>query len=284
MIKKEYNLKIQVMKKLALIILAAFVLSTPVEAQIFKKLKKKIEKKVEDKVTDKVSDKAADETDSMMEQMMGNQMNNAMMPMGGEQVNIDEIPAQYDFNWKYNAKINTTQGVMQMIYRLKNKAPYMGIEMPQAGNMFMVMDTKNELMAMFFDSEGNKMLMATRLDAATDKANEDFYKDAQLREIDGKTILGYNCKGYEVETDEHLMKFYVTNEADVSFTKMYQYEKSKLPPGIKEDWLKNGEGLMLEMQLTDKKDPKNNASLVCTSLQKEPFSITKANYRSMYGN
>jgi hypothetical protein len=273
------------MKKLALIILAAFVLSTPAEAQILKKLKKKIEKKVEDRVTEKVSDKAADGTENMMDQMMSRQMSNsAMMPMGGEQVSTEEIPAQYDFNWKYNAKINTTQGDMQMIYRLKKNAPYMGIEMPQAGNVFMVMDTKNELMAMFFDSEGNKMLMASRMDAAKSSAGDDFYKDAEIREIEGKTILGYNCKGYEVETEGHLLKFYVTNEADVTFTQMYQYEKSKLPPGIKEEWLKNGEGLMLEMQMTDKKDPKNNAGMVCTSLEKETFNISKANYRSMYGN
>ena len=275
------------MKKLAILLLSLFVLSAPADAQIFKKLKKKVEKKVEDKVTDKISDKAADETGTMMDNMMSNQMNNAMMPMGGEQVSLEEIPTEYDFNWKYDAKIKTTQGDMDMIYRLKKDASYMGIEMPQAVDMFMVMDTKNDLMAMFFDSQGNKMLMATRMNTSdTSKSNteeEDFYKDAEIREIAGKTILGFNCKGYEVETDGHLMEFYVTDEADISFTKMYQYEKSKMPPGIKKELLNNGEGLMLEMKMVDKKDPKNNATMICTSLKKEPFNIKKANYRSMYG-
>ncbi len=272
------------MKKLAILLISMFLFSTSAEAQIFKKLKKKIERKVEDKVTDKVSDKAADETDNMMENMMGNQMNNAMMPMGGEKVSTEEIPAQYDFDWKYNAMVKTTQGDMEMSYRLKNNAPYMGIEMPQAANMFMVMDTKNNLMAMFFNSEENKMLMASRLNTSETQDDEDFYKDAEIREIEGKTILGYNCKGYEVETDGHLFKFYVTHEADVSFTKMYQQEKSRMPPAIAEELLKNGEGLMLEMQMVDKKDPKNNATMLCTGLNKEAFNINKANYRSMYGN
>ena len=271
------------MKKLAILLLSLSLFSAPADAQIFKKLKKKVEKKVEDKVTDKVSDKAADETGSMMDQMMNNQMNNAVMPMGGEQVNLEEVPAQYDFNWKYNARINTSQGDMEMIYRLKKNAPYMGIEMPQAGDIFMVMDTENNLMAMFFDSEGNKMLMASRMDASKTEDDEDFYKNAEIREIDGKTILGFNCKGYEVETDGHLMKFYVTEEANVSFSKMYQYEKSKMPPGIKAELLKNGEGLMLEMQMTDKKNPENNATMICTSLKEESFNINKANYHSMYG-
>ncbi|MGB7843574.1 MAG: DUF4412 domain-containing protein [Salinimicrobium sp.] len=271
------------MKKLAILLLSLSLFSSPAEAQILKKLKKKVEKKVEDKVTDKVSDKAANETGSMMDQMMSNQMNNAMMPMGGEQVSVEEIPARYDFNWKYNSKITTSQGDMEMTYRLKKDVPYMGIEMPQAGNMFLVMDTGNDLMAMFFDSDGNKVLMASRMEASENEDNEDFYKDAEIREIDGKTILGYNCKGYEIETDGHLMKFYITEEADVSFSKMYQYEKSKMPPGIKSELLKNGEGLMLEMQMTDKKNPENNATMICTSLKKESFNINKANYRSMYG-
>ncbi|MFD1079852.1 hypothetical protein, partial [Longispora fulva] len=59
---------------------------------------------------------------------------------------------------------------------------------------------------------------------------------------------------------------------------------SKLPPGIKQEWLKDGNGLMLEMNMVDKKNSKNNATMICTSLQKEPYSISKANYRNMYGN
>ena len=216
--------------------------------------------------------------------MMGSQMNSAMLPMGGEKVSTEEIPAHYKFDWKYDARIKTSQGDMEMSYRLKNNAPYMGIEMPQAANIFMVMDTKNNLMAMFFNSEENKMLMASRLNTAETQDDKDFYKDAEIREIKGKTILNYNCQGYEVETDGHLFRFYITHEADVSFTKMYQQEKSRMPPGIAEELLKNGEGLMLEMQMIDKKDSKNNATMICTSLNKEAFDISKANYRSMYGN
>lgn len=273
------------MRKLALILLSLFIFSIPSEAQILKKLKKKVERKVEDKVTDKLSDKAADETDSMMNQMMGEQMSNsAMMPMGGNQVDLSEVPAQYDFNWKYYASINTTQGDIEMVYRLKNEAPYMGIEMHQGADVLMVMDTRNDLMTMFFDSEGNKMMMASRMDPSKTGTAEDFYKDAQVKEIPSKSILGYDCQGYEVETDGHIVKFYVTNDAGVSFTQMYQHEKSQLPPGIKEEWLKNGDGLLMEMQMTDKKAPVNNASMVCTSLKKENFIINKSNYRSMYGN
>ncbi|MGB7786070.1 MAG: DUF4412 domain-containing protein [Salinimicrobium sp.] len=273
------------MRKLVWILLSLFVFSIPAEAQILKKLKKKVERKVENKVTEKLSDKAADETDSMMTRMMGEQMNNsAMMPMGVEQVSIDEVPAQYDFNWKYNARINTTQGDMEMIYRLKNKAPYMGVEMHQGTDVFMVMDTKNDLMAMFFESQGSKMLMASRMKSKQASSEEEFYKDAKIKQIAGKKILGYNCDGYEVETDDHLVKFYITNEADVSFTQMYQYEKSKLPPAIKEEWLKSGNGLLMEMQMIDKKSPSNNASMVCTGLKKEAMIINKSNYQSMYKN
>ncbi len=273
------------MKKLILILFSLLLFSFPAEAQILKKLKNKIEKKVEDKVTDRVSDKAANETDSLMNQMLGNQMKSSgMMPMGVEQVSLEEVPAQYDFNWKYNAQVNTTQGNMEMIYRLKNKALYMGIEMHQGADVLMVMDTKNDLMAMFFDSQGKNMLMASRMKANKTSAEDDFYKDAQVKQIDGKKILGYNCEGYEVETDNHIVQFYVTNEADVSFTQMYKYEKSKLPPAIKQEWLKNGNSLMMEIQMVDKNAPANNVSMVCTGLKREDMIIKKSNYQDMYGN
>lgn len=262
------------MKKYILLGISAILFSVSAEAQILKKLKKKVEQNTEKK--------ASENTEREMQYSHQN-----MMPFGmqGEPVDESKIPATYDFQWKYTANLSTKQGDMIMTYRLKKNASYLGMEMPQNPNMFMVMDSENELTAMFFDANGNKMLMATRLNQSEqEQTKDDFYKDAEIRKIGTKNILGYKCQGYEVETNDHIVKFFLTNEADINFSNLYQTEKGTLPPGFKDEWLQDGKGLMLEMEMTDKNQPGNNARMVCTSLKKEAFSIKKANYKSMYGN
>lgn len=205
------------------------------------------------------------------------------MPMG-QPVSTAEIPANYEFDWKYTARVTTSEGEMDIIYRLKKNAPYMGMEMQQTDNVLMVVDNQKDLMVMFMDAQGAKMLMATKFDPKTTVEDEDFYKNAQVREIENKTILGYPCQGYEVESEKYKMRFWVTDKPEVSFTKMFLYGKTKLPAGINEKWLKAGNGLILEMDMTDKSNSKNNANMIATDLQQERFTVKKANYRSMYGN
>lgn len=262
------------MKKYILIGLSAVLFTVSSDAQILKKLKRKVEQNTEKNASENAE-----------REMQYSHQNMMPFSMQGEPVDESKIPAAYDFQWKYTANLSTREGNMIMAYRLKKNADYLGMEMPQTPNMFMVMDSGNELTALFFDANGNKMLMATRLNQTEqDQAQNDFYKDAEIRKIGTKNILGYNCQGYEVETKDHLLKFFLTNEADINFSNLYQPEKSKLPPGFKDEWFEDGKGLMLEMEMTDKKQPGNNVKMLCTGLKKEDFSIKKANYKSMYGN
>jgi hypothetical protein len=39
----------------------------------------------------------------------------------------------------------------------------------------------------------------------------------------------------------------------------------------------------MEMQMEDKKNSKNNMSMTCTQIEKEPITIRKADYTSMGG-
>lgn len=252
------------------------------QAQFLKKLKNKVEEKVENRVTENVSNKAANEAEKSLNKIWENSLKNTPMPMGGERVDISEVPDVYTFDWIYNMQIQTTEGNMDMVYHLKKDAPYFGINMKDAGDFFMVLDNDKQLSIMYLHSEGKKFLMATRTDEEElMKEDESLYDDYQIEEIEGKTILGYDCKGYRVENDEHLMKFYVTNEAPVSLTGIKQGKETNLPKGFNADWFKEGTNLMMEMEMEDKKDPKNNAQMVCTSLQEKSVTLNKNDYNNM---
>lgn len=264
-----------VMKNLIYLGLGLFLLTTTTaEAQIFKKLKKQIEKKAVDTETKEDPDKTHN--------MRSKQPNISNFPMGMDMVDPAEIPDSYDFDWEYTLNMETPEGKMLMVYHIKENAPYVGIKIPQADNMFTVIDNKKDLTVLYMDSKDSKMVMATRNQIYQEEMElEDRYKDMEFKEVDTKMILGYECRGYRSENDEHIFEFYVTDEAGVSFRDIFQENQKQIPKGLNADWLKDGTGLMMEMQMRDKKNPKKNVSMTCTGIQKKPFTVKTSEYQSM---
>ena len=172
------------MKKLTILFISLFLVGSTAEAQFLKKLKKKVEQKVEQKVINNVSDKAAADTEKSLNNMWEMDLEGMAMPMG-ERVDPAEIPASYAFDWEYTLNMNSEQGDMEFTYLLKKDAPHFGIQMANVPGMFMVMDGEKQMMVMFMNSEGNKMLTATRLDPENLAASEEEYpyKDAEIKQI-----------------------------------------------------------------------------------------------------
>ena len=245
------------MKKIFYLVLAIFFMAgtSNAEAQFLKKLKEKVEKKVEDAAIKNVSDKAAKETDKSLNNLWAKQLENSNFSMGMDMVDPSEIPAGYDFDWEYTLQMNTSEGTMDMVYHIKENAPYVGIKIPQAENMFTVLDNKRNMTVLYMNSEGNKMVMATRFDVSEEDMEADnSYEEMKFEEIGTKTILGYECQGYRSENAENVFTFYVTDEAGVSFRNLYQENQKNIPEGLNADWIRDGTGLMMEMQMKDKKN------------------------------
>lgn len=260
----------------------SLLVSSTAEAQFFKKLQKKIEDKVEKKVIDNVSDKAAKETEKSLEKMWDMDLSGLAVPMGGERVDASEIPASYSFDWEYLMDMKTKDGNMEMAYLIKEDAPHFGIKMPNMPNMFMVLDTDKQLMVMYMTSGENKMISATKIDPTIteDAEIEKAYNDAEMREIGSKEILGYDCQGYQTETEDHLFTFYVTDEAEVSFSDIYKANEKNMPKGYNPEWFKDGNALMMEMLMEDKKDPSKNVTMTCTKLEKNSYTLNKSDYQA----
>lgn len=270
------------MKKLLMVMLSLAFVTTSAEAQFLKNLKKKVEDKVEKTVSDKVADKAAQEADKTLEEMWTPDMDESAFAMGADRVPAEEIPASYNFDWEYTLTMQTENGDMDMVYLLPENGTYSGIRMSQAGGMLVVNDAANEMTVMYMNSGGGSMVTATKITSAEEMESEEMvpYEDMEMRKVGTKTILGYHCQGYEMENEDYLMTFYVTDEAEISFNQMAHTDQNKMPQGFDPEWLKDGEGLMMQMEMQNKNEAAEKMIMTCTGIEKKPFTINTSDYQT----
>lgn len=274
------------MKKILTLSLLAFFLSTSMQAQFLKKLQQKVEKRVEDVVTDKVADKAAAQASASMDNLLNVQLKNSGFLTGIEQVDAAEVPEKYVFDHTYVMQIKTEDGELPMTYLLKKDAPYFGMKMHTDEDMYMVMDAENKLTVMYMSSGDTNFMTATRMpEAEEDSIVQKTSKEEEytFKQLPDKKIMGYNCKGFQAEDEGSVMTFYVTKEAEVSFTDIYKNEKTQIPKGFDPKWMEDAEGLMMEMTLNNKKDQKQNMSMTCVALEKQTTTINKNDFTGLGG-
>ena len=254
-------------------------------SQFLKKLKEKAAQAVENVVIDKTADKAA--------QMAGNGMDKVFnMDLSGPQVDPSILPDRYEFEWKYTMQMKHKKGNMNMTYYLKPGAKYFGSQ-PElendvmANGMFMVMDQGLNIMAIFMDSENGKSGHVLKnptesLEDMADEGNENM-DDYSFKEIGTKTILGYECQGFQMENEELKMTMYVAMDAPVSFNQVYGGMQPKaLPKGFDPKWLDKAENsIMMEMDMVNKKKKKFSAKMTCVALEKSPKTLVVSEYEFM---
>ncbi len=283
------SLNHQIMKTRILLLTFLFSLAGAAgHAQLFKKLKEEVKEATEDAIVqttaDKVAEKTAKSLDKLFEVEFGK---NAPQPVGDQQSSLEDLPASYEFDWIYKVKMESDQlkkqdGEIFMTYYFKEGADYWGSEyaLSEDQQMFMVYDGPSDQMIMFMDQQGQKMAMAMKFpEIPTDDSAQEEYT---MTEIEGKEILGYSCKGYKFENSEHEFISYVTWDAPISFSGIYD-KSQHMPNGFNEEWLQqNGEtGMVMEMHMTDKKKAKNNITMQCVELAESPRSLTTSEYPAM---
>lgn len=201
-----------------------------------------------------------------------------------------ELKDAYDFDYIYKLKMTNKKDDIQFDYYLKKDAGYFGFDISEMTKgqegmkMFTIMDNDSGTTGMFMDMMGKKIVQKSKIklsDFDSDKNAPDY----TLTEIGSKTILGYNCQGFIMETKDSKITVYITDEAPVSFSKMWDNSKTKMPKGFNPVWMEKyaENGLMMEMQYIDKKKSKNNMTMLCVGLEKTDFSIQASDYGSMLG-
>ena len=275
------------------LLLLLLMLSSNLQGQFLKKLKEKVEQQVEQTVTQKIADKTAEQTGRLMDKafddlLEGGIGESAGFPIMGDPVNPEDIPATYDFEWVYELTITTDEleEPIPMAYLLKEGSSYWGMNIEQQGaKVLMVFDAEKMMTLMFMEADENRFMTASKipddfLEGETFEANEGY----EIREIPGKKIMGYDCRGFEMEDAQYRTQVYTTFDAEVGFGDMYK-KNEHFPENFDMEWIREGDksGMIMEMVIEDKTKNQQDARMVCTRLERAPRTIAKANYQSFGG-
>lgn len=248
------------------------------QAQFLKRLQKRVEQKVENVIIDKTADKAANETSKSMDGVLnGNPFGGALGGKGDPNMVADS----YEFSWKYSLKMTSKDGDMVLDYYLEPDATYFGFSTSAAtgANMFTIMDSNKEIMAMFMKSEGNNMGMVSSMPKDMDVEEE--MADYKVEPLADKTINGYHCKGMKVTTDEYEMVMYMTNEVEVSLGDAFKNGDTKIPVKFQDYFNSEDKVLMISMDAKSLKKKKLDMKMECVGLEKVSKTINKSDYKFM---
>lgn len=271
------------MKLLPVFILVYILSSQLSHGQFLKKLKQRTEEAAKEAIIRKAEDKAAKMAEKSAEKVL-----NFDFSRKSEDPSI--LPSSYEFEWKYVLQMQANNSNINMVYYLKPDAKYFGSKPvmgknKQVGSMLMVMDESLKVMTLFSDVSGQKTghILSTNQDFETDEADEsEAMEDFTFKEINTKTILGYECQGFQFENSEYKMKMYIAFDAPVSFNQVFGAHTKQLPKGFNPKWLEAADNsLVLEMDFIHKKKKKYNSKMVCVALENEPSTITINEYQFM---
>lgn len=274
-----------------------WLLPAPAEAQLLKKIGKKAEAAAERTIlnrTDKEVSRGTDKAiDGVMEGGKKEPQKKEPKEKGTTVKNkqpfsltsgMDDVPNAYTFSYRATMKIISAKNEFDMVYWLEPKATYFASKISDdKSDNITVMDLENEAMVMFMNTGNEKMAMRIKANRdiiekyAEKAAAEDNTNDPRLTPIEGKTILGYACKGFQIETDEGISKVWVTDQAPVGSIGGVLYA-DRVPSGALDF---GSETLFMEMEHIPRKRKKDQLRMICTDLSAEKLTIRKADYKTM---
>ncbi|NJX16397.1 hypothetical protein [Tamlana crocina] len=218
------------------------------------------------------------------------QVKSVRTALKNHKVKASDLPDSYDFDWQLQTEmvLNTKKKeTMDMTFLIKKGAAYQGTnissrENKNAGNTTMVFDSNLNTMVMFMDAQGSKFLQMFPVpDPGNSSEKIDNYK---ISDLPSKTIIGYTCKGLQFEDDRYIMKIYHTTEAPITLSNFLNFGNQKkmdfpdIDPRIVKQF---SNGLIMEMDMIDKKKSKNNVNIIAKSLNKTATSIKPNQYQTM---
>lgn len=241
------------------------------QAQILKKLQQRVVDRAENVIVEKTAQKAADKTSDAMDKIL-NPNFGAMGKGSGKKVDVSNLPASYNFHYKYSIKVSSNQGEVQFDYYLNKTEPYMGVKMGTGVDMTFVFDEGNKVVF----SSMNGMKSASEMALLTDDEDDlDAYNDYKITELPNKTFLGYDCIGRQMENDDYKFIVYIAPNMETSFGKMFRSDQANMPPAAQKLSKDYENGLMMFMDMTDKKSKKKkNASGTMECVAFEPVNMS----------
>lgn len=263
-------------KRKIVILITALLIITNSNAQFLSKLKKRAEEAAKESVARKVEEKTERETEKTFDSVFNND---------GKlfKNNKSKVLDSYVFDYQYVMEVTNDDDITEIVYYLSQDNPYMGTLFSTGKNQsfFTVMDLPNSAIHTFMDMGGQKSMTSIKVNY--DDFDGDELNTSKVNVVSTgqtKKILGYLCEEFQVTGPKLSGKVWVTQEADVSFQKAFNQQKSNKNKGIDQSWFNMVEGLVLEMNMIDysRKKPKP-IKMVCTKLSEQEFTIETLQYK-----
>ncbi|MFC0604198.1 DUF4412 domain-containing protein [Winogradskyella pulchriflava] len=204
---------------------------------------------------------------------------------------VADLPESYDFNWQLETEMvlgDKKKDVMEMTFLINENANYQATNIvdrksKDMGNATMLFDADLNTMVMFMDAQGSKFLQMYPIpEVGESNENLDNYK---ISKLPSKTIIGYSCEGLQLEDDRYIIKVYHTADAKIKLSNFMNFggQNNKMDmPDIDPRVIKQfSNGLILEMDVTDKKKSKNHMNIIAKALKDKKSSIKKSEYKVM---
>lgn len=208
------------MKKVILstLILAGSMVVLPSEAQLLKKIQNAAAQGIENAGANKARQSSEKASNDAIEGMFGGMMEPA------------PTESEYSFTGFMVMEVTSidkkgkSEDPTRIQYLLSTDAQFMGMaftdpKQPQTTTTS-IMDTKNEAMVMLMEDKGNKSSISFKLDYEKMQEVVDKEAEEQLETPDykitktgnTKTILGYSCEEYLVETEDGKGNYWITEK------------------------------------------------------------------------
>ena len=205
-------------------------------------------------------------------------------------VKPSDLPDTYEFDWELQTEmtLNTKRKeVMSMTFLVNEGASYQATRMTSEknkgmGKVTMLFDMDLKTMLMLMEAQGNKFMQLSPM-VEPGKSNEDVDK-YKISELPPKTIIGFHCEGLKFEDDRYIMKIYHTKEAGITLANFMNFGSQKpsdfpnVDPKVVNQF---SNGLIMEMDLVDKKKSKNNVNIIAKALNKTKTVIKPSAYKPM---
>lgn len=165
-------------------------------------------------------------------------------------------------------QIDESDGVMFMIYDLKNES------------MVMLMESEDGKFSFAYDWKQARMLAQDFEEMSADSEDEDIEEWENFEEIGTKTIAGLECRGYRSENENEVMEYWVTRDEDLGIQKMLRInEQTKhLKGNVPENY---PAGMLMEMTQEDLNNGEKMTMRVTDINKNASVTYTMSDYPAM---
>jgi len=194
-----------------------------------------------------------------------------------------KIPKSYSFDYKLTVEIASKEGSMDVHYMVKPDATYYGMvrvldKKDLTKNSITIMDIGRKKVLTCRNGKGGKFLRSTAIPEVENEAD----RQITIERTDTKKILGYDCQGYKINTDDGTSVIYLTQDAGFAFNKGFgAFSKMSLnnkgiDTAIVEE-LENGLLLVLEY----KGNGNITAKMTVKEVLKLSYSVDLSEYKTI---